>query len=110
MKDDIEFADFQKLDLRAAKIIAAESVEGSDKLLKLRVDLGESGERQIVAGIGRVYTPEALANRLIIIAANLKPRILMGLESQGMLLAADTPDGPALLGTEPNVLPGASIR
>lgn len=103
------FPDFQKLDLRVAKIIAAERVEGSDKLLKLRVDLC-SEERQILAGIGKVYDPELLIGRLIVVVANLEPRVLMGLESQGMLLAADTAQGPLLLGTEPGVLPGAAIR
>lgn len=106
----IPFADFQKLDLRVAKIIATERIEGSDKLLKLRVDLGENGERQILAGIGKVYDPELLAGRLIIVVANLESRILMGFESQGMLLAADTAEDPTLLGVEQAVEPGTKIR
>ena len=90
------FEEFKKLDLRIGKITAAEKVEGSEKLVKLTVDLGDS-ERQIIAGIGEYYSPEELANRKIAVVANLEPKIMMGLESQGMLLAADTPEGPVLL-------------
>ncbi|RJQ36361.1 methionine--tRNA ligase subunit beta [Candidatus Parcubacteria bacterium] len=107
----IPFDDFKKIDLRAGTIREAERVEGSEKLLKLRVDLGaEIGERQILAGIGKRYEPDTLIGRQIIIVANLEPRALMGLESQGMLLAADSGDGPALLVPDREVPPGASIR
>ena len=92
----ITFEDFQKLDLRIGKVVSAERVEGSEKLLKLKVDLGD-GERQIIAGVGLHYAIEELVNRKIVVVANLEPRALMGLESQGMLLAADTPEGPVLL-------------
>ena len=107
----IPFSDFQKVELRVGKIITAEPMEGSEKLLKLKVNLGvEIGEKQIIAGIGKAYEPEKLVGREIIIAANLEPRILMGLESQGMLLAAHSENGPVLLMPETNAEPGAKIQ
>ena len=103
----ITIDDFKKIDLRVAKVTAAEKVEGSDKLLKLQVDIGEE-KRQIVAGIGLAYTPEAMVGKEIIVVANLEPRMLMGLESQGMLLAAK--DGhPVLLTLDTEVPPGITI-
>lgn len=104
----IPFDDFAKLDLRAAKIISAERVEGTDKLLRLECTL-DSGYRQIVAGIGEVYEPEKLVGKEIVIVANLEPRIIKGIESQGMLLAASSPDGPILVIPEKEVPPGAKI-
>ena len=105
----IAFDQFKEINLRIAKILAAERVEGSDKLLRLQVSLGEE-DRQIVAGIGKRYNPEELVGREIVIVTNLEPRKLMGLESQGMLLAADTPDGPVLLQPDTEVLPGLPIK
>ena len=90
------------------KVLEAERVEGSEKLLKLRVDLG-SEQRQIIAGIGKTYAPENLIDREIVIVANLEPRTLMGLESQGMVLAASGEDGPVLLSPEKDVPPGALV-
>ncbi len=104
----ITIDDFKKIDLRVAKIIAAERVEGSDKLLKLQVDMGEE-QRQIIAGIGLGYSPAALIGKEIIVVANLEPRALMGMESQGMLLAASS-DHPILLQPEKEVAPGSVIR
>ena len=107
----IPYSDFQKLDLRVGKVISAERVHGSEKLLKLMVDLGaEIGERQIIAGVGKVYSPEDMAGREIIIVANLETRSLMGLESQGMLLAADDESGPILLRPDKDALPGSKIK
>ena len=105
----IVFEDFKKLDLRVARVEEADRIEGSDKLIKLKIDTGE-GERQLVAGVGRKYGPEELVGRLIIIVANLEPRTIMGLESQGMLLAADSEEGPILLMPDREVPPGAVIR
>lgn len=104
----ITIHDFKKIELRVAKIKTAERVQGSEKLLKLQVDIGE-GERQIIAGIGLGYDPEHLIGRDIIIVANLEPRMLMGLESQGMLLAASD-EHPVLLQPEKEVPPGAFVR
>lgn len=92
----IPYEEFKKLDVRIGKIIEAERVETSDKLVKLKVDLGDH-ERQILAGIAQYYSPEELANRKIVVVVNLEPKQMMGMESQGMLLAADTPEGPVLL-------------
>ena len=105
----ITFDQFKEIELRVAKIISARRVDGSEKLLCLKVSLGEE-ERQIIAGIAARYAPEALAGREIIIVANLEPRMLMGLESQGMLLAADSADGPVLLIPEQETAPGAKIK
>ena len=111
-KPTIEYADFAKIDLRVAKIIEAEPVPKADKLLKLIVDLG--GERrQILAGIAQQFTPESLIGKSVIVVANLAPRKLRGLESQGMLLAASADaDGPplALVTVESDVPPGGIIR
>jgi methionine--tRNA ligase beta chain len=105
----INYDDFAKLELKVATILAAERVEGSEKLLKLKVNLGEE-ERQIIAGIGKSYEPEVLIGRQIVIIANLEPRSLMGLESQGMLLAADSPEGPVVLAPSSEVAPGSKIK
>ena len=93
--DVISYEDFQKIDLRVAKVLAAENIKKSDKLLKLRIDIGE--ERTLVAGIAKVYKPEELVGKTIIIVANLQPTKLMGVESQGMLLAADGADGTGVV-------------
>jgi len=111
----ISFEDFQKLDLRIAKILSAERVEGSDKLLKLEIDLGpsvSSGQaiRQIVAGIAKDYNPEDITGKEIAVVTNLEPRKVFGLESNGMLLAADVEGKPVLLMPEIDVPPGTKIR
>ena len=105
----INYDDFSKVELKVAKVLSAERVEGSEKLLKLQVTLGEE-QRQVIAGVGKAYEPETLVGRQIIIVANLEPRQLMGLESQGMLLAADSESGPVLLTPDKEVLPGAKIK
>lgn len=93
---EIEFPDFMKVNLKVARVIEAEPVEGSDKLMKLQVKIGDES-RQIVAGIKKVYSPEDLIGRQVVVVYNLKPAKLMGIESQGMLLAADDADGNAIL-------------
>ncbi|MGB9577175.1 MAG: methionine--tRNA ligase subunit beta [Candidatus Micrarchaeia archaeon] len=87
--EQIVFQDFAKLDLRVAKIISAEKIAGADKLLKLTVSLGGE-ERTIAAGIGLHYSPEELVGKKIVVVANLAPRVIRGVESKGMLLAAVT--------------------
>lgn len=91
----INIEDLQKIDLRVGTIISAEKIEGSEKLLKLEVDIG-SEKRQILSGIANFYNAEDLIGKQIIVVANLEPRKMMGLESQGMLLAADS-EGKAIL-------------
>ena len=83
-----EFSDWEKLDLRVAQIKNVEEVTGADKLWKLTLDVGELGERIICAGIKQFYTQKELTGKKIIYFSNLKPRMLKGVESQGMLLAA----------------------
>jgi methionine--tRNA ligase beta chain len=92
----INFEDFKKIELRVAKIIEAENVEGSEKLIKLRIDGGDE-KRQIIAGIAKFYKPEDLIGKEIIVVWNLEPRVLYGNESQGMLLAAENNEEPVIL-------------
>ena len=107
--ENINFEEFQKIDLRIGKIIEAEKIEGADKLLKLKVDLGKE-ERQLVAGIAKFYQPEDLIGKEIVVVANLEPKTLRGVESQGMLLAADVEGKPVLLKPDQEVPPGTKIR
>jgi methionyl-tRNA synthetase len=105
----ITFEDFMKVDLRVAKVLAAEAVPKSKKLIKLRIDVGTE-ERTIVAGIAEAYTPEQLVGRTIVVVANLKPAKLMGIESNGMVLAATQEGLPSLLAVDPAVPPGTRVR
>jgi methionine--tRNA ligase beta chain len=98
--DLIPFNEFKKIELLVVQIRAAERVPSSEKLIKITVDDGSASARQIIAGIGKAYEPETL----------VEPRTLMGLESRGMLLAADGEAGPVLLIPEYEVSPGAEIR
>lgn len=99
--------DFKNLGLKVAKIIEAYKVENSEKLLKLIVDLGVE-KRQIVAGIGQYYKPEELIGTQIIIASNLEPRLIMGLESQGMLLATRGENNEVILIRPEKEIPNGS--
>ncbi|MEW6335604.1 MAG: methionine--tRNA ligase [Thermodesulfobacteriota bacterium] len=108
IKPEITYEEFDKVDLRAAKVIAAERVPKSKKLLKLTVEM--DGQRQIVAGMGEVYSPEEIVGKHIVVVANLKPAKLMGIESRGMLLAADTSEGLTLLGFDRPPKTGAGIH
>lgn len=107
----INIDDFRKIELKVAKIIEADRVERSDKLLKLRVSLGDE-ERQVLAGIGKQYAPEDLVSKEIVIVANLEPKSLAGYESQGMLLAAtDAETGePIILIPEKKTAAGSGVK
>jgi len=106
----VSFSDFQKLELRVGTIRTAEWVPNSEKLIKLEVDFAFE-IRQIIAGIGKTHTPEALVDTQCIFVTNLEPRVLMGLESQGMLLAASDSEGnPVLLKPEKEIPAGAQIH
>ena len=105
----ITIDDFQKIQLKTATVLAAERVPRSDKLLKLQVDLGTE-QRQIVAGIGKKYEPEGLVGRRIVIVANLKPAKLMGIESQGMVLAAGDKGVEGLVTLMEEVPPGTKVK
>lgn len=101
--------EFRRVDLRVGKILSAGAVPGSQKLLKLEVDIGTE-IRQVVAGISQSYEPETLAGKQIIVVCNLEPREIMGLASQGMLLAVDDETGKTtLLTVDGEVAPGAQI-
>ena len=102
--------DFLKLDIRAARIVAAERVPKSKKLMKLEVDLGTE-RRQLVAGIAEAYEPEALVGRLVAVIVNLRPATLMGIQSNGMILAASAPGGlPILVAFEKEPPLGARVK
>ena len=119
----ISFEDFKKIDIRIGKISSAERIEGSDKLLKLEVNFGLTSQvlpdgkileveekRQILAGIAKFYEPEKLIGRLCPFVFNLAPKIMGDLESQGMILCADSPDGPVILCPDREVNPGSIVK
>lgn len=111
MKPEINFSDFEKLDLRVAEIKKAEEIEGADKLWKLTLDVGELGERIICAGIKNYYSQKELKGKKIIIIANLEPRKMKGILSEGMLLAASTENHGevVLLTTDKDIENGSQI-
>jgi methionyl-tRNA synthetase len=110
--DYITIDDFLKVELKVGEVLEAGRIEGADKLLKLRVDVGEAEPRQILAGIAEHFAPEALVGRKIVVVANLKPRKMRGLESQGMLLAASLgEEGKPVLATFADEVPnGARLK
>ena len=108
-EDLISFSEFQKLDLRVAKIEAADRVAGADRLLRLQIRLGDE-QRQLVAGIAEHYAPSALIGRQIVVVANLQPATIRGVESQGMLLAASDDRGLALIAPDGEIGDGAEVR
>jgi methionyl-tRNA synthetase len=105
----ITIEEFQKIQLKTARVLSAERVPKSEKLLKLQVSLG-SEQRQIVAGIGKKYEPESLVGKTIIVVANLKPAKLMGIESQGMVLAAGDSEVRGLATILEEVDPGTKVK
>lgn len=109
--DVITIDDFAKVELRIGKIMTAEHIEGSDKLIKLMVDFGELGERQILSGIKKAYAPESLVGRAFLFVTNLAPREMMGLQSNGMLLAvSDSESLPVLYSFDKEVAPGTRAK
>ncbi|MBF0495051.1 MAG: methionine--tRNA ligase [Deltaproteobacteria bacterium] len=106
---EIALEDLQKVDLRLAQVISAERVPGADRLLKLEVEAG--GRRTVVAGMAEYYTPEEITGKSVVLVANLKPVILKGIESQGMILAAENDQGRlSLLTLDGDGKPGARVR
>ena len=107
----IAIDDFVKVDLRVGLVLQAERVKGSDKLMHMKVDLGEGQPRTIVAGIAEAYAPEQLLNRKVVIVANLQPRKLKGIESNGMIVAASVENGkPVLAGFHEDIPVGARLK
>lgn len=102
MADEIKFEDWLRLDLRVGKILKVEDIGGADKLYKLKVDIGTE-KRTLAAGIKEFYAKEELQGKLCVVFCNLKPRTMRGIESQGMILAADENGKPTLIVPE-NIL------
>ncbi len=107
---EISYDDFAKLDIRIGTVIAAELIPETDKLIKCTVDFGEFGTRTIVSGIAQWRKPEELVGKQLPYIVNLAPRMLRGVESQGMLLAASTEEGIALLRPDAPTLPGTKLK
>lgn len=105
---EISFEEFQKMDLRVARVVEAAAVEGANKLIRMVIDLGTE-RRQIVAGIAPQYAPEQLVGKTIIVVANLAPRKLRGVESKGMLLAAHDGEALRLVTTDVPAAPGSKV-
>lgn len=106
----ITYDDFRKMELKIARIITSEEVAGAEKLLKLEIDLGNSEKRQIVAGIKKMYQAKDLVGKEVVVVTNLERRMVMGLESNGMLLAASGDNGPVILIPEREVPPGSAVK
>jgi methionyl-tRNA synthetase len=110
VKAAISYEDFDKIDLRVGKVIEAERVPKADKLLKLTVDLGFE-KRTILSGIAEYYQPEELLGKLVTVVANLAPRKIRGIESQGMLLMAGNDFGKLYsVGSEKDIEPGSVVK
>ena len=109
--EQISYDDFAKLDIRIGTIKEVEVVEGADKLLKLSVDVGEDEPRQIISGIRQFFPdPQELVGKQCPFLINLEPRVIRGLESEGMILAAGSGDGFALLKPDSEVVPGTPVN
>ena len=108
-EDYIDFEDFTKVDLVVGKILEAKDHPNADKLLVFKVDIGEDEPRTIISGIKKWYNPEDLVGKNVIVVRNLAPRKMRGIESQGMLLAADFDDDLSLLSTLEDLKPGAKV-
>lgn len=106
--ETINYEDFIKVDLRIAKIVEAERVEGSTKIIKTIVDLGEE-KRQVLAGIGEFYSPEELINKFVVVVVNLSPKKIMGMDSEGMILAVKDDEDLSLLTINKEIKIGSKI-
>jgi methionine--tRNA ligase beta chain len=107
----INIDDFLKIEIKVGKILEAKKLEGSDKLLKILVDIGEESPRQILSGIAEVTPdPETLVGKEIAVITNLVPRQMRGETSYGMLLAASSEEGPVLLHPAREVKPGSVVK
>jgi len=107
---EITIEDFQKVEIKVGKILTAEHIEGSGKLVKLQVDFG-SEQRQILSGIKKVYPPESLVGRSFMFVTNLQPRNIMSLDSSGMILAVSDAEGlPVLYTFDKEVAPGTKAK
>lgn len=110
MKPTIPFSDFSRLDLRVGIVTAAKPIADTDNLLQLTVDLGEVGKRQLVGGLARTHKSSKLVGKQVVVVVNLEVREIRGINSQGMLLAAEVEGAPVLLVPEKDVPSGTKIR
>ncbi len=111
MKDPISYDDFEKLDIRIGTVLSAEKVPETDKLLKLMIDLGEESPRQIISGIAAYFPdPGVLVGLSLPVLANLEPRIIRGVESQGMILAASNDSAFSVLIPQNKMTPGSRVK
>ena len=106
---EVTFKDFQRLDIRIGKILECERIPGAKKLLKVSLDIGTE-TRETVAGMAEFFSPEELVGKTVVVLVNLEPKKLMGVESQGMILAADLEGKPFLLTVDNDVPPGTKVR
>ncbi|GMR18943.1 MAG: hypothetical protein BMS9Abin34_065 [Patescibacteria group bacterium] len=106
----VPFSDFKKLDLRVGRVLAVEDVEELDKIYKLTVDVGEEKPRTILAGVKEFLKPQDLESKNIVVVANLEPKEVRGILSEGMLLAAEVDGKPTLISPESEVDPGTPIH
>jgi methionine--tRNA ligase beta chain len=109
LKPQIKFEDFKKVDMRIGTVISVENIEGSEKLLKLMVDFGELGKRQILSGIKEWFKPKSLVGKQLAFVINIEPRKMMGLESQGMVLATESEGKVTLISTKKKVKNGLFV-
>lgn len=111
MKDTITYSDFEKLDIRAGKIVAASTPEWSQKLIRYEVDMGEEiGIKILFSGIAKWYTPEEMVEKIIPVIVNMDPKKMGSEESQGMAIMADGEEGPKLIFLDESIVPGTVIR
>jgi len=106
----ISYDDFAKLDIRVAKIIATEPIEGKSRIIKGYIDLGNDDHRDVIIGGAQYYQPEDLVGKTVIVVANLEPKKMAGIESNAMLLAADVDDKPFWLTVNEAVPLGSPIK
>ena len=106
----INIDDFLKVEIRVGTVLEAQEVEGSEKLIKLSVDFGEDDPRTVLTGMKAWHGPEHFKGKQLVFVVNLEPRSMMGIESQGMVMAADPEEGPVLLIPEKQVPAGTKIR
>ncbi len=110
IKNQIEYSDFEKLELRVGKVISAESIAKSEKLLKLMVNFGNDQPTQILSGIAKWYKPEDLVNHHYIFVVNLAPRAMMGEMSNGMILGTDVNEAAVIIEVSCEISPGSLIK
>jgi tRNA-binding protein len=107
---NITYDDFIKLDIRVAKIIATEPIEGKSRIIKGRIDLGNDDQRDVIIGGAQYFQSEEMVGKTVIVIANLEPKKMAGVESNAMLLAADVDDKPFWLTVDGNVPLGSPIK